>query len=971
MLELRTFGGLELRRAEGDGDGVVVLQTKRLALLAYLAAAPAGQFRRRDAILALFWPDLDQQHAQGSLRQAIYSLRKSLGDGVVVTRTDDEIGLDASLIGSDARRLDSALQSGEPGVAIECYRGDFLDGVFVADAAPELEEWVAGERARLRSLGARAAWAAADATTDRAMTGSLVRRAVFLSGYDEPALRRGMALLDGWGDRAGALALHRETAERFRRDLDARLSDESEAMAAVIRERRSEASGAPPPKDSAPIEPPPPASASAAGGPGPVPTLIPNSRRRVLRGVVAAILVVALGAAGAMGRIGSRSEVTASPRRDLVAVVPFEVAAGDSSLEWLREGVVELLATRLAGADGSGAVDPRASINAWSTSGGAGRAGGPSAPALAALGRLGAGRVVTGSVVRSGADVVIAAALLRVPDGQRLGQAEVHGATDSTVRLVDSLAIRLLAEQAGEDPSRLNTFKSSPLPAVQAYLAGRVALRRGHPRDAVDRFQEALTYDSSLAPAALGLRAATGRLDGVLAAHAESLALANLNRLDPRERRLFLTELGPRYPAWYPPADRLRDWRGVVASDWTLGEAWNQLGLVYREYGSQLGVSDPIGEAGMAFERAMDLNPGDAAEARPDLYDIAATRGDTALFRRALQVGQDYADDESLGSPTWRAWLAAFVARDTVRLHAMDQELGQLTTPELRSIPRLAQRAGFGIPYAVAALDQLDQRARSLEDRDVAARHRYTLALNRGRPLEAQRVADRMHSEWTPLSRLAIQLRSALVGDGDEAAGVSAAAALAAETAGPLADDPAARRAQLIHACAGEHWRLAHGDTHLTQRALTMLREAEPAAVGPIGSFYATCSATLEAWRAELERRPDRRLLVERLDSMVSRGQAYYWAVSLHRALAGLWEREGDPPRALRAVRGRSYSDAVDLAADLREEGRLAAIVGDSAGAIRAWRHFLILRADPEPSLRAQRDSVALALASLERPRRR
>ena len=365
MLDLRTFGGLELRRGEGDPSGAVVLQTKRLALLAYLASAPVGQFRRRDAILALFWPDLDQRHAQGSLRQAVYALRKSLGDGVIVTRSDDEIGLDASLIRSDANRLESALRDGAPDEAIGYYGGDFLEGVFVADAAPELEEWVGMERAHLRSLAARAAWAAAEATRDRAAGGVLVRRAVVLSGYDEHALRRGVALLDGWGDRAGALALHRQTADRFRRDLEVGLSDETEATVARIRDRRSDAATA------IPVEPPAPASLPAIAGRASGPVAKPVSRRRARWRVVAAIVVLVAGAAGAVSLIDPRSGAAAPARDDLVAVIPFDIPSGDPSLEWLREGIVELLVRRLVGADGSAAVDPRASISAWARSGGA------------------------------------------------------------------------------------------------------------------------------------------------------------------------------------------------------------------------------------------------------------------------------------------------------------------------------------------------------------------------------------------------------------------------------------------------------------------------------------------------------------------------------------------------------------------------------------------------------------------------
>ena len=51
----------------------------------------------------------------------------------------------------------------------------------------------------------------------------------------------------------------------------------------------------------------------------------------------------------------------------------------------------------------------------------------------------------------------------------------------------------------------------------------------------------------------------------------------------------------------------------------------------------------------------------------------------------------------------------------------------------------------------------------------------------------------------------------------------------------------------------------------------------------------------------------------------------------------------------------------------LREEGRLAALVGDTAGAIRAYRHFLALRESPEPALLPETARVREALAAIER----
>jgi hypothetical protein len=49
----------------------------------------------------------------------------------------------------------------------------------------------------------------------------------------------------------------------------------------------------------------------------------------------------------------------------------------------------------------------------------------------------------------------------------------------------------------------------------------------------------------------------------------------------------------------------------------------------------------------------------------------------------------------------------------------------------------------------------------------------------------------------------------------------------------------------------------------------------------------------------------------------------------------------------------------------LREEARLAAVVGDRHGAIRALRHWLALHDDPEPSVRPEVDAVKGELAKL------
>jgi hypothetical protein len=57
------------------------------------------------------------------------------------------------------------------------------------------------------------------------------------------------------------------------------------------------------------------------------------------------------------------------------------------------------------------------------------------------------------------------------------------------------------------------------------------------------------------------------------------------------------------------------------------------------------------------------------------------------------------------------------------------------------------------------------------------------------------------------------------------------------------------------------------------------------------------------------------------------------------------------------------------LSTQLREEGRLAARLGDRAGAIRAYEHYLALRSNPEPALLPARDSIRAEVNRLKRSR--
>jgi hypothetical protein len=83
--------------------------------------------------------------------------------------------------------------------------------------------------------------------------------------------------------------------------------------------------------------------------------------------------------------------------------------------------------------------------------------------------------------------------------------------------------------------------------------------------------------------------------------------------------------------------------------------------------------------------------------------------------------------------------------------------------------------------------------------------------------------------------------------------------------------------------------------------------------------------------------------------------------------LARQWEAEGNRARGLALLRSRIIDfPNWSAAASYRAEGRLAALVGDTTGAIRVYRQYLSLRQNAESAFVPQRDSVAAELAPLE-----
>jgi DNA-binding SARP family transcriptional activator len=232
---LRTFGTLALSGPEDDTLlGKETHQRRRLALLAVLAAA-GMQGRSRDHLLLLFWRDATQPQARHSLEQLLYAIRSSIDEAVFAGVSP--VRLNPAIISSDVAEFHGALERGDLEGAAKEYRGPFLDGFFLSDA-PEFEQWVDAERARLsRSYCgvlerlAQSAEAAQDHSTAVRWWRKLAE-ADPVSGKNATGLIR--ALMNA-GDHAAAL-LHAEHYEAVvARELDTSVGPAVASLVAEVR----------------------------------------------------------------------------------------------------------------------------------------------------------------------------------------------------------------------------------------------------------------------------------------------------------------------------------------------------------------------------------------------------------------------------------------------------------------------------------------------------------------------------------------------------------------------------------------------------------------------------------------------------------------------------------------------------------------------------------------------------------------
>jgi DNA-binding SARP family transcriptional activator/tetratricopeptide (TPR) repeat protein len=266
MLRIRLLGELAV-----EVDGVPLeppAGRPARALLGWLALHPG--IHARSTVAGTLWPDVLDESARRSLRNALSVIRQSLGpdasDALVATR--ETVGLAGEpRAWIDIRAFDHLVAAGRREAALDLCRGELLAGLD--------DDWVLtardDRRARQSQLLSALA-ASADAAGDLEGAVAYARHRATLDPLDESAHRDLMRRLAARGDRAGALVAYAALGERLRRELGVSASAQTRALDAQLRtEAQRTVTRTPPPDGTRP--------ASHGGAPR-LPARLVQARRR-------------------------------------------------------------------------------------------------------------------------------------------------------------------------------------------------------------------------------------------------------------------------------------------------------------------------------------------------------------------------------------------------------------------------------------------------------------------------------------------------------------------------------------------------------------------------------------------------------------------------------------------------------------------------------------------------------------------
>lgn len=740
MIKLRLLGGVEFRATNGRNPQLILAHEKSFALLAYLAAAHPFGSHRRDSLVALLWPELDQEHARTALRKALHGLRQAIGADAIVSSGDETIGIAEAALWCDVRAFDDAMRDDRPADALALYRGDFLPGTFLSDA-PEFERWVDRERQELRATAVRAAWKVSEESERAGKTTDSIewgRRALRLAPDDEHGARRLIALLDRLGDRAGAIRVYEQFERYLARELEVAPAPETASLIARIRSSsapRAVPRANPDFHSTTVLAASKPAEERVTQAPA------PRTKWRIR----AAWMLALVGALAALSAVtATRHALATSPSlgNTHVAVMPLENETGRSDLDfvglevqdWVSRGLQETGLARVYAVDKGGA-GTAANAN--------GR--GPGDDDRNSAASLGPGMIVRGRYYLRADSILMEISIVDAGGGGTLATlAPVIGSTRDPTAAIDVVRRRTIAVLATHIDPELKQWASaaSQPPSFEAYREfseGQQAKNRVDYEAAIAHFLRAAALDSGYVyPILMGAQlvdedSATALLRRVRARH------LRLAPFDNAFADVLEAQLAHDFERAFDADQRLRRYV-TPGSEWDLYAAADAIALNRPSVAMEIVRS-------VDLDRPLALNHWEVFESVTNAYHLvgeneallALLRKEGGQYRHAaLFVTSEMLALAALSRPAeadslWRTmlhnrpfeekgivmWVAWMGARE-MRAHGSADAARRLANEALDSLSTLPASSKFGDPM----------------------RWRMQVLREAGRPREAQKMAQ-------------------------------------------------------------------------------------------------------------------------------------------------------------------------------------------------------------------------------------
>jgi serine/threonine-protein kinase len=686
---------------------------------------------------------------------------------------------------------------------------------------------------------------------------------------------------------------------------------------------------------------------------------VPFARAGISIAIAAVVLV-----AGWFGV--ARLRGTNSTDANVVLVLPFEFS-GVPALAYLREGIVNVLESNLTGEAGPRAIASQTAIAQWKRNGGAER-GLTEEEARAIARELGAGQLLRGSIVAAGTDLVVSASLATSGSGGRAIQAQVKGPADSIASLATQLAGQLLSLRVGEAAERLHSLQAVPPAALRQYLIGQQALRDSRFNEAYNAFMAALGQDSTFALAGMGLSLAQGwSLVSVGAGDGDGVAFRHRDRLGPRD--LILLEMtSPTQFAGHPMTLReIMDVRErLVQQIPDRPEGWYLIGDQYFHRGAAMGLTgtEAMRRAVFAFQKLLALDPSVTYVQR----HVAESNYGADGFSRMLQVA------ESLGAVPVHVAIAARVrGGDSIDMGHYRAEFDRLDPDALVMITYFTA----GTSISDSALARALNRSTEAAQRTRLMQFERAIMTAEGRPAAARQAGERLTRSARSPAATAPQevVYDVVFSSSDTVAGAEAIAVVTRDLR-PVTEAMArplyGERFALF---AAGLWGSFKNDTAGMSSAIKRL----DAIAARKDSVYLAAAARLsaDALRLITPGGGADRALVARIDSVLNDGPPLLtidMRAAMNLIVARTWERIGDARRAsAAAARTANFENGggtLDRTVGARDRGRLRLAAGDTAGAVREWRDYLLRRGRAESSQKKLDDVIRAKLAEIERKKR-